>query len=70
MVDGGLNGGMARLGLDKLTIFIPGDDECGVGMAQIVKADFAKAGVHESWLKFTLYKIGWNASRPTGQVIR
>jgi hypothetical protein len=40
-VDGGLDGGVAELGGNEFEVFVLGDKEGRVGVAKIMKANFA-----------------------------
>ena len=58
-VDGGLNWGVAKLKLDEFDILVLGNKKSRVGVAQIVKADFAKPCAHKGGFEFPFYKVWW-----------
>ena len=56
-VKGGLDRGMAELGLDEFGVGVLGDQQDRVGVAQIVEADFAKPSANQGRMKFAVNHV-------------
>jgi hypothetical protein len=64
-IEGRLNGGITQLRLDVLRVGAVGDQEAGVGVAEIVEAHPAEASAPESLRKLPVTEVIRIGGRPS-----